>query len=185
MDSGATHRRCLFFKSPCAGSPTAQQLGRISASLTPPWVAMPRRCRNSVKRSASIPTTPTIATISDWPSGMLESPTRRVRSGPRWSAGGRVIRGPRARWRSISARVRLLAVPGGDTAATTSATLLPMPCVFCEIVAGRIPALTVWEDRDHLLMLDIRPIAPGHLLLLPKKHSEDLFLLPEREYARL
>lgn len=60
-----------------------------------------------------------------------------------------------------------------------------MPCVFCEIVAGRIPALTVWEDRDHLLMLDIRPIAPAHLLLLPRKHTEDLFQLPEREYARL
>jgi histidine triad (HIT) family protein len=60
-----------------------------------------------------------------------------------------------------------------------------MPCVFCEIVAGRIPTLQVWEDPDHLLMLDIRPIAPGHLLLLPKKHAEDLFLLPEREYTRL
>lgn len=52
-------------------------------------------------------------------------------------------------------------------------------------MAGRIPALTVWEDRNHLLMLDIRPIAPGHLLLLPRKHSEDLWLLPEKEYARL
>ena len=60
-----------------------------------------------------------------------------------------------------------------------------MGCIFCEIVAGRIPALAVWEDRNHLLMLDIRPVAPGHLLLLPKKHSEDLFLLPEREYSRL
>ena len=60
-----------------------------------------------------------------------------------------------------------------------------MSCIFCEIVAGRIPALTVWEDRNHLLMLDIRPIAPGHLLLLPKKHREDLWLLPEREYTRL
>jgi len=60
-----------------------------------------------------------------------------------------------------------------------------MSCIFCEIVAGRIPALAVWEDRNHLLMLDIRPVAPGHLLLLPKKHSEDLFLLPQREYSRL
>ena len=60
-----------------------------------------------------------------------------------------------------------------------------MPCVFCEIVAGRIPAQIVWEDRDHLLMLDIRPIAPGHLLLIPRKHTEDLFLLPERDYTRL
>ena len=60
-----------------------------------------------------------------------------------------------------------------------------MPCVFCEIVAGRIPSLTVWEDPDHLLMMDIRPIAPAHLLLLPKKHTDDLFDLPEREYATL
>jgi histidine triad (HIT) family protein len=60
-----------------------------------------------------------------------------------------------------------------------------MACVFCEIVAGRIRGLLVWENRDFLLLLDIRPIAPGHLLLLPKKHAEDLFLLPEREYVRL
>jgi histidine triad (HIT) family protein len=60
-----------------------------------------------------------------------------------------------------------------------------MACVFCEIVAGRIPGLPVWEDRDFLLLLDIRPIASGHLLLLPKKHAEDLWLLPERDYARL
>jgi|SRR5882672_4482607 len=59
-----------------------------------------------------------------------------------------------------------------------------MACVFCEIVAGRIPGLPVWENRDFLLMLDIRPIAPGHLLL-PKKHAADVFLLPEREYVRL
>jgi histidine triad (HIT) family protein len=60
-----------------------------------------------------------------------------------------------------------------------------MACVFCEIVAGRIPGLAVWESRDYLLLLDIRPIASGHVLLLPKKHAEDLFLLPEREYGRL
>jgi histidine triad (HIT) family protein len=60
-----------------------------------------------------------------------------------------------------------------------------MTCIFCEIVAGRVPALPLWESRDYFLMLDIRPIAVGHLLLLPKKHAEDLFLLPEREYARL
>src|SRR5258705_3765388 len=60
-----------------------------------------------------------------------------------------------------------------------------MSCVVCEIVAGPIPALTVWEDRNHRLMLDIRPIAAGHLLLLPKKHSEDLWLLSEKEYTRL
>ena len=60
-----------------------------------------------------------------------------------------------------------------------------MKCVFCEIVAGRIPGLPVWENRDFLLLLDIRPIAAGHVLLLPKKHAADIFLLPERDYVRL
>jgi histidine triad (HIT) family protein len=60
-----------------------------------------------------------------------------------------------------------------------------MRCVFCEIVAGRMEGAAVWENRDFLLMLDIKPIAAGHLLLLPKKHAEDLFQLPELEYTRL
>jgi histidine triad (HIT) family protein len=60
-----------------------------------------------------------------------------------------------------------------------------MKCVFCEIVAGRIPGLPVWESRDFLLLLDIRPIAAGHLLLLPKKHAADIFFLPERDYLGL
>jgi histidine triad (HIT) family protein len=60
-----------------------------------------------------------------------------------------------------------------------------MACIFCSIAAGKIPCHRVWENRGYLLMLDIRPIAPGHLLLLPKKHADDLFKLPERDYARL
>lgn len=60
-----------------------------------------------------------------------------------------------------------------------------MACVFCEIVAGRIPGIKVWESPDSILMLDIKPIAPGHLLLLPKKHAPDIFLLSERDYVRL
>ncbi|HZI88904.1 MAG TPA: HIT family protein [Candidatus Polarisedimenticolia bacterium] len=60
-----------------------------------------------------------------------------------------------------------------------------MACIFCEILAGRIPGLPIWEDRHHVLMLDIRPIAPAHALLIPKRHSEDLFVLPDTEYARI
>src|SRR2546428_3305166 len=60
-----------------------------------------------------------------------------------------------------------------------------MACVFCEIIAGRIPGLPVWESRDFLLLLDIRPIAPGHVLLMPKRHTPDLFATPDREYGRL
>lgn len=45
--------------------------------------------------------------------------------------------------------------------------------------------MTVWQSREYLLMLDIKPITPGHLLLVPKRHAPDLLLLPERAYARL
>ncbi|MEM5829632.1 MAG: HIT family protein [Candidatus Aenigmatarchaeota archaeon] len=44
------------------------------------------------------------------------------------------------------------------------------PCVFCQIVAKQIPARIVYEDEDFMAFLDIRPLNPGHTLLIPKKH---------------
>jgi histidine triad (HIT) family protein len=57
-------------------------------------------------------------------------------------------------------------------------------CVFCEIVAGRIPSHKVWEGRDFIAFLDIKPIRPGHILLVPRKHHESLFDLPAALYER-
>src|SRR5512138_1916967 len=57
-------------------------------------------------------------------------------------------------------------------------------CVFCEIVAGRIPSYKVWEDRDFIAFLDIKPIRPGHILLVPREHHDSLFDLPAPLYAR-
>jgi len=45
-------------------------------------------------------------------------------------------------------------------------------CVFCKIVAGEIPAEKVYEDPDALAFVDINPLAPGHTLLVPKRHYE-------------
>jgi histidine triad (HIT) family protein len=45
-----------------------------------------------------------------------------------------------------------------------------MDCIFCAIVAGRAPAHRVWEDAAHVAFLDIRPIAAGHVLLVPRAH---------------
>ena len=55
-----------------------------------------------------------------------------------------------------------------------------MPCLFCEIVAGRIPAKVVSQD-DHILAFnDIQPQAPTHILLIPKRHITSLLdLSPE------
>jgi len=43
-------------------------------------------------------------------------------------------------------------------------------CIFCKIIAGTIPARKVFED-DHLVVIeDISPVAPVHLLIIPRKH---------------
>jgi histidine triad (HIT) family protein len=43
-------------------------------------------------------------------------------------------------------------------------------CLFCKIVAGDIPAETVYEDEKCLAFRDINPQAPEHILLIPRKH---------------
>lgn len=43
-------------------------------------------------------------------------------------------------------------------------------CIFCKIIKGEIPSHKVYEDKSFLVFLDIRPVNPGHLLIVPKKH---------------
>ena len=43
-------------------------------------------------------------------------------------------------------------------------------CLFCNIVAARIPATRVYDDADTLAFADIRPQAPTHLIVIPKSH---------------
>ncbi|WP_343600127.1 HIT family protein [Mycobacterium sp.] len=58
-----------------------------------------------------------------------------------------------------------------------------MPCVFCAIVAGDAPAVRVYEDDDHLAILDIRPFTRGHTLVLPRRHTVDLTDTPAETLA--
>jgi histidine triad (HIT) family protein len=51
-------------------------------------------------------------------------------------------------------------------------------CVFCEIVAGVVPAHVVFEDAAHLVFLDARPLFPGHCLVVPREHRETLLDVP-------
>ena len=44
-------------------------------------------------------------------------------------------------------------------------------CIFCKIVAGEITAHKVYEDDRFLAFLDIRPLSPGHTLIIPKEHN--------------
>jgi len=47
-------------------------------------------------------------------------------------------------------------------------------CIFCKIIAKEIPTEMIYEDDQVIAFLDIKPSAPGHTLVVPKKHSEDL-----------
>lgn len=47
-------------------------------------------------------------------------------------------------------------------------------CIFCKIVRGEVPAKKVYEDAEILAIHDIRPQAPVHFMLMPKKHIESL-----------
>jgi histidine triad (HIT) family protein len=49
-----------------------------------------------------------------------------------------------------------------------------MPCLFCSIIAKSVPAHRVYEDDATLAFLDIHPVHPGHLLVIPKIHTDDL-----------
>ncbi len=60
-----------------------------------------------------------------------------------------------------------------------------MECIFCKIIAGKIPSAKVYEDHSIISFLDIAPANKGHILVLPKKHYETLTDTPETEVAGL
>jgi len=47
-------------------------------------------------------------------------------------------------------------------------------CIFCKIARGEVPATKVYEDADVLAFRDIRPQAPVHFMLIPKRHIASL-----------
>lgn len=51
-------------------------------------------------------------------------------------------------------------------------------CVFCQIIAGELRAHVVLDEELTLGFLDVRPLFPGHTLLVPKEHHETLSDLP-------
>lgn len=51
-------------------------------------------------------------------------------------------------------------------------------CVFCKIVRGELPAYKVYEDDSFLAFLDIRPLSPGHALVIPKAHHRWVWDVP-------
>jgi histidine triad (HIT) family protein len=58
-------------------------------------------------------------------------------------------------------------------------------CIFCKIIEGKIPVVKLWEDEKYFIFLDSSPINPGHTLVLPKKHTDYIFDLNDKEYSEL
>ena len=52
-------------------------------------------------------------------------------------------------------------------------------CIFCEIGKGNIPSKKVYEDEKYLAFLDLSQTTIGHTLVIPKKHSKNIFELGE------
>jgi histidine triad (HIT) family protein len=66
-----------------------------------------------------------------------------------------------------------------------SASVPQEECVFCKIVAGRLPSYRVYEDERHVAFLDINPFSAGHTLVCPKRHGETLWDMDEHEIAEV
>jgi histidine triad (HIT) family protein len=58
-----------------------------------------------------------------------------------------------------------------------------MDCIFCKIINKEIPADIVWEDDDIFAFKDIQPIAPVHILIIPKEHISTIDDLKEYHQA--
>ncbi len=58
-------------------------------------------------------------------------------------------------------------------------------CIFCQIVAGRAPASVVYRDEVCVAFMDIQPVNPGHLLVVPLAHAADLAALAVETGAQL
>src|SRR5262245_14980027 len=60
-----------------------------------------------------------------------------------------------------------------------------MDCVFCRIIAGDLPASVVYSDDLAIAFMDINPVTPGHLLVVPLEHVASLSAMDEEIGAHL
>ena len=58
-------------------------------------------------------------------------------------------------------------------------------CIFCAIIAGKVPAGRIYEDSTTIAFLDINPRNPGHTLVIPKKHVETIMDMGDQDVGRL
>ncbi len=60
-----------------------------------------------------------------------------------------------------------------------------MATIFSKIAAGEIPSYKIAEDERFFSFLDINPVAPGHVLIIPKREVDYIFDLDDEELAAM
>ena len=58
-------------------------------------------------------------------------------------------------------------------------------CIFCKLANGVFPTNSIYEDEDFKVILDLAPATKGHALILPKKHADNLYELPEETAGKV
>jgi histidine triad (HIT) family protein len=58
-------------------------------------------------------------------------------------------------------------------------------CIFCKIINKEIPSDIIYEDINTIAILDIKPVNPGHTLIIPKEHSETILDTKEETLKEL
>jgi histidine triad (HIT) family protein len=57
-------------------------------------------------------------------------------------------------------------------------------CIFCRIIGGDEMVSVIHEDDEIIAFLDVQPLHPGHVLVVPKAHYKNLFYVPEQLATR-
>jgi len=60
-----------------------------------------------------------------------------------------------------------------------------MDCIFCKLVKNEIPSLRVYEDDDTISFLELFPSAPGHAMVILKKHGNNILEYSQDELGKL
>ena len=54
-------------------------------------------------------------------------------------------------------------------------------CIFCKIIKKEIPSTIIYEDEEILAFRDIHPVAPVHILVIPKKHISSIMQIEQED----
>jgi histidine triad (HIT) family protein len=57
-------------------------------------------------------------------------------------------------------------------------------CIFCKIVEGSLPSIRVFEDEHTIAIMDINPATRGHVLVIPRRHADDIHDIGDDDLAR-